>query len=312
MPVLKPGHVLIEMRAGSVNPIDWKMANGDLKALIKLKFPLLLGNDGAGVIQAVADDVSGFKPGDEVMLRCHKTDTGTFAERFLIPADLVALKPKSLSFGEAASLPLVGLTTMQALTEKAGMKKGSKVLIHAGAGGVGTFAIQYAKACGAFVATTASQKRHDFLRGLGADQIIDYHTEKIEDVLEDFDIVLDTLGESVHEASYKVLRPGGVLVSIIGIPDTETIKEYKPNLIVRLVSYLHNKKMQRKAAKHDAIYKHLLMYASGRQLAEIVQMVEEGKIKPNIDSSFPLDDINAAFEKSRSGRAQGKIIITIE
>lgn len=311
IPEIKSGHLLIKMRAGSINPIDWKMANGDLKALIKVKFPLRLGNDGSGIVEEVGEGVTSFKPGDEVFLRCHKTDTGTFAERFLIPADLVALKPKSLSFEEAAGLPLVGLTSMQALTEKGGMKSGSKVLIHAGAGGVGTFAIQYAKACGAYVATTASPKRHDFLKALGADQVIDYHTQKIEDVLEEFDIVLDTLGQDVHEASYKVLRSGGVLVSILGIPDTQAVKEYDPSMIVRLAAYLHNRKMQKRAAKHGAIYKHLLMYASGSQLQKIAQLVEEGKINPKIDSTFALDDIEAAFAKSRTGRAQGKIIVTI-
>ena len=205
-PKAQIGQLLIKMKAASVNPIDWKTANGDLKALIKPPFPIMLGSDGAGIVESVGESVADFKIGDEVFFRCQKMDTGTFAEYFSVPAELVALKPKNMSFEKAASIPLVGLTVMQSLTEKAGMKAGSKVLIHAGAGGVGTFAIQYAKACGAYVATTASKKRNALLTELEADEIIDYHSQNVEDELSDYDIVLDTLGASVHDASYKTLK----------------------------------------------------------------------------------------------------------
>jgi NADPH:quinone reductase-like Zn-dependent oxidoreductase len=305
------GQVLIKMKAASVNPIDWKTVNGDLKALFKPPFPLMLGSDGAGVVERIGAGVSEFKIGDEVFFRCHKMDTGTFAEYFAVPADLVALKPKNMSFNEAASIPLVGLTVTQSLYEKAGMVKGSKVLIHAGAGGVGTFAIQYAKAKGAAVATTASKKRNELLLGLGADEIIDYHSTKIEDVLSGYDIVLDTLGESVHEASYKTLKKGGVLVTVLGIPDNEVIADYGANFIIKIVAKLHNSKMRKSAAKYGASYKHHLMYASGTQLTEIAKLIEEGKIKAIIDSTYPLDQVQAAFARSMTGRAQGKIIITM-
>jgi len=306
------GQVLIKMKAASVNPIDWKTVNGDLKALFKPPFPLMLGSDGAGVVKGIGAGVSKFKIGDEVFFRCHKMDTGTFAEYFAVPADLVALKPKNMSFHEAASIPLVGLTVTQSLDEKAGMVSGSKVLIHAGAGGVGTFAIQYAKAKGAYVATTASKKRNDLLTELGADEIIDYHSKNIEDVLSDYDIVLDTLGTSVHDASYKTLKKGGTLVTVLGIPDNDTIAEYGANFIVKFVAKLHNSKMQKRAASYGAIYKHHLMYASGSQLAEIAKLIEAGKIKAIIDSTYPLDHVQAAFERSMTGRAQGKIIITMD
>lgn len=310
-PDVLSGHVRIRMKAASVNPIDWKTVNGDLKALIKPAFPLMLGSDGAGVIESVGAGVSGWQIGDEVYFRCHKMNTGTFAEFFSIPAELVALKPENMTFEEAASIPLVGLTVLQALQEKAGMKAGSKVLVHAGAGGVGTFAIQYAKACGAYVATTASKKRNDLLTELGADEIIDYHSQEVEDVLEDYDIVLDTLGDSVHDASYKTLKKGGVLVTVLGIPDNATIAEYGANFVVKLVARLHNRKMQKRAEKYGAVYKHHLMYASGEQLAQIAKLIEADKIKAIIDSTFPLTQVQAAFERSMTGRAQGKIIITM-
>ncbi len=311
-PDIPSGHIRIAMKAASVNPIDWKTVKGDLKALFKPPFPLMLGSDGAGIVESVGADVSEFQPGDAVYFRCHKLDTGTFAEYFTLPAELVASKPKNMTFEQAAAMPLVGLTVMQALTEKGGMRAGDKVLIHAGAGGVGTFAIQYAKTCGAYVATTASKKRNDLLTELGADEIIDYHSQNIEDELADYDIVLDTLGESVHDASYKILKPGGVLVTILGIPDNETIADYKANFIVKWVARLYNRKMQKRAAKRKAVYKHHLMYASGAQLAEITGLIEAGKIKAILDSTYPLGQIKAAFERSMTGRAQGKIIIKID
>ena len=309
LPHVSSGDVRIAMKAASVNPIDWKTVKGDLKALFKPPFPLMLGSDGAGVVESVGVGVSEFQVGDEVYFRCHKLNTGTFAEYFTLPAELVALKPQNMTFEQAASIPLVGLTVMQALSEKGGMQAGAKVLIHAGAGGVGTFAIQYAKACGAYVATTASKKRNDLLHELGADEIIDYHSQNIEDKLADYDIVLDTLGESVHAASYKTLKKGGVLVTVLGIPDNDTIAEYNANFVVKLVARLHNRKMQKRAAKYGAVYKHHLMYASGAQLTEIATLIEAGKIKAVIDSTYPLDQVQSAFERSMTGRAQGKIII---
>ncbi len=318
-PKVLAGQLRIKMQAASVNPIDWKTLNGDLKALIKPPFPIRLGSDGAGIVESIGENagesigenVTNFKIGDEVYFRCHKMDTGTFAEYFCVPAELVAHKPKNMSFIDAASIPLVGLTVLQSLKEKAGMTAGSKVLIHAGAGGVGTFAIQYAKACGAYVATTASKKRKTLLTKLGADEIIDYHNQAVENVLSDFDIVLDTLGESVHKASYKTLKQGGVLVSVLGIPDNETVADYDANFIVKLVARLHNRKMHRQAAKYGAKYKHHLMYANGAQLVEITKLIEAKKIVAIIDSTFPLDQVQAAFARSITGRSQGKIIITM-
>ncbi|PCJ22906.1 MAG: NADPH:quinone reductase [SAR86 cluster bacterium] len=310
-PEIDDHDVLIKMKAASVNPIDWKMVHGDLKALIKLKFPLVLGSDGAGVIEEVGAGVTEFNVGDEVFFRCDKANIGTFAEYFAIPANLIAKKPTNMSFEEAASIPLVGLTTYQALKEKAGMTEGSRVLIHAGAGGVGSFAIQFAKAFGAHVATTASKKRFVLLAELGADEIIDYQSQHIENELNGFDIVFNTLGDSVQEPSYKTLKKGGVLVNVLGIPEPLVVAQYTSNILVKLISHINQWRKEGLAAKYNAKYKHLLMYADGKQLREIADLIEAGKIRAIIDSTFPLAKVKEAFERSATGRAQGKIIIKI-
>jgi len=312
MPEVAADHVLIKMKAASVNPIDWKIVMGDLKPLFSPPLPLLLGSDGAGIIEQTGSGVSDFKVGDAVFFRCAKTDTGTYAQYIAVAANLVASKPSNMSFEEAASIPLVGFTASQALVEKGGMRAGSRVLIHAGAGGVGTFAIQYAKAHGAYVATTASKKRFELLKELGADEIIDYTSEKFEDRLSDFDIVLDSLGSAVHETSYKVLKKGGVLVTILGIPDPEVVGELTSNPIIKLVARLNRWNNRRKAAKHGVVFKHHWMVSNGVQLKEITALIEAGRITAVIDKTYPLDQLQQAFEYSQTGRAQGKIIITID
>lgn len=313
MPKPVPGasEVLVEMKAASVNPIDWKLVHGDLKLLLKLDFPQILGSDGAGVIREVGSGVTALQPGDEVFFRCGKGDIGTYAEYFTLPAELVAKKPSRLSFEEAAGIPLVGLTAYQALVEKGGMKAGSRVLIHAGSGGVGSFAIQLAKAYDAYVVTTASQKNFEMLKSLGADEVIDYHTQRIDEVCSDIDIVFDTLGKSVHESSYKVMKPGGILVSLLGIPDPGTVKGYTGNFMVNTLARLNQWSRERQARKHQATYKHLLMYSDSKQLATLGKLIDEGKIHSVIDRKFPLDQLREAFEYSATGRAKGKIIINI-
>ncbi len=237
--------------------------------------------------------------------------TGSFAEYISLPVSVLALKPKNTSFAEAASIPLVGLTAVQAL-DKAGLKAGSRVLVHAGAGGVGAFAIQYAKARGAYVATTASQKRFDMLTALGADEIIDYHHERIEDKLQNMDIVLDTLGPSVREASYKTLVKGGALVSIQGMPDPETVARLGANPVIRLVARMSQWKHRRIAANYGAVFKYHWMREDGAGLAKITPLIEAEKIRAVIDSTYPLVQLPQAFNRSASGHAGGKIIIETE
>lgn len=311
LPKPRPGQIRVAMRAASINPIDFKTRDGDLKRMIPLDFPIVLGSDGAGIVDALGDGVTKFAIGDEVFFRCSKTATGTFADYFCIEAEYAALKPTNTSFNEAASLPLVGLTSYQVLVDKAGLTSGQTILIHAGAGGVGTFAIQLAKSLGAHVSTTASAKRIPFLTELGADTIVDYRTTKFEDELTDIDVVFDTLGGESQDRSFQVLRPGGILVSVMGIPDPDTMDQYGAGFVPKLVSKIVHWRMQRKVAKQGVRFAHHLMDASGDQLDTIRVLVEAEKIRPIIDSVHQLANIHDALERSESGRAQGKIIVEI-
>ncbi len=275
-PAPRKGEVLVRIMAASVNPIDWKQAKGDLKPLVKASFPLRLGSDGAGVVEGLGAGVEGVCLNDDVYFRTPLKATGSFAEYICLPASVVAIKPANMSFSEAATIPLVGLTTLQAL-QKAGIKAGSRVLVHAGGGGVGSFAIQYAKAMGAYVITTASQKRVDSLRALGADEIIDYRNQRIEDHAREMDIVFDTLGSDVHEASFQTLKKGGVLVSIQGIPDPETVARIGGNALVGGLARLNQWKIRRKAARHGVVYIYHWMHESGAELGQITKLIEAGK-----------------------------------
>src|SRR5437867_4689803 len=221
MPEPEPGDndVLVEIHAAGVNMLDSKIRDGEFNLILPYRLPLILGNDVAGIVVRVGRKVRRLKPGDEVYARPHKDRIGTFAELIAMNEDDVALKPKELTMEEAASIPLVGLTAWQALIERANLKKGQKVVIHAGSGGVGTFAIQLAKHVGATVATTTSTANIDLVKSLGADVVVDYTKEDFEKVLRDCDVVLNSLGKDTLKKSLRVLKPGGKLISISGPPD---------------------------------------------------------------------------------------------
>ncbi|MCE9501401.1 MAG: NADP-dependent oxidoreductase [Leptospira sp.] len=312
VPAPGPDEIQVELRSASVNPIDWKIMEGGTRPLLKFNLPIALGNDGAGVVSAVGANAKKFKVGDEVFLRTAKPVIGTFAEFISIKEDAAALKPKSLSFDEAASLPLVALTSWQALCDKAGIKKGDKVLIHAGAGGVGSIAIQLAKIFGAYVATTASEKNSELLKGLGADLVIDYRKEDFSKILKDYDIVFDTMGGEIQAKSFSVLKKGGILVSILGIPEPSVAKEYGLGWPFQFLFKLLNMKPNSNAKKYGVQYKHLLMKANGSQLEKIASLVEEKKIKPLIDKVYSLEKTKEAFEYCMQGHARGKVIIRIK
>src|SRR5438309_10601079 len=218
-PELRQDDVLVQIHAAGVNLLDSKIRNGDFKFLLPYRLPLILGNDVAGVVVRVGSRVRRFKPGDEGYARPDKDRIGTFAEFIAMNEDAVAIKPKALTMEEAASIPLVGLTAWQVLIERANLKKGQKVLIHAGSGGVGTFAIQLAKHIGATVATTTRTANVDLVTSLGADVVIDYKKQDFADVLRDYDVVLHSLDKVTLEKSLRVLKPGGPLISISGPPD---------------------------------------------------------------------------------------------
>ena len=288
-PEMREDDVLIEIHAAGVNPLDSKIRDGAFKLLLPYRLPLILGNELAGVVIRVGSRVRQFKPGDEVYARPDKNRIGTFAEFIAVREDDLAIKPKSLTMEEAASIPLVGLTAWQALIEKAKLKKGQKVLIHAGSGGVGTFAIQLAKHVGATVATTTSTANIDLVRRLGADIVIDYKKDSFEEDLRDCDVVLNSLDGETLKKSLQVLKPGGNLISISGPPDPEFARHLGSSRILELVMRLLSFRIRRQAKRHQVNYSFLFMRASGDQLRQIGALIETGAHTPVLDRVFHLN-----------------------
>ncbi|MDA1763364.1 NADP-dependent oxidoreductase [Bacillus cereus] len=311
-PEINEYEVLAEIHAASINPIDFKIRDGKVKMLLKYEMPLILGNDFSGVIVKVGAKVTNFKVGDEIYARPRKNKIGTFAEYIAIHENDIALKPKNLSFEEAASIPLVGLTSYQALHDIMQLQKGQKILIHAGSGGVGTFAIQLAKIMGATVTTTASEAGANLVTSLGADEIINYKTEKFEDILTNYDAVFDTIGGATLEKSFNIIKSGGNIVSVSGMPNARFGKEFGSGFFKTLLFSLASKKLTALEKKYNAQYSFLFMKPSGDQLRIIANYIEAGQIKPVIDRVFPFEDAQKAMEYSEAGRAKGKIIVKIK
>jgi alcohol dehydrogenase len=313
MPVPDIGEhdILAKIHAASVNPIDFKIRDGKTKILLKYKMPLILGNDFAGTVTQTGSKVTRFKAGDEIYSRVPKNRIGTFAEYIGVHEDAVAQKPKNLSFEEAASIPLVGLTAYQALHDVLHLEKGQKILIQAGSGGVGSFAIQLAKEMGAYVATTAGDAGKNLVKSLGADTVIDYKTEKFEEILSDYDAVFDTIGGEILEKAFRIVKSGGKIVSIAGLPNAKFGKEYGVGAIKTFLFWLITRRIAKLEKQHNATYAYMFMSSSGEQLQLIGELIEKGKIRPVIDRTFPFDKVQNAIEYSESGRANGKIIIKI-
>ncbi len=265
-PELREDEVLIEVHAAGINPLDSKIRNGEFKLILPYRLPLILGHDVAGVVVRVGPRVRQFKLGDQVYARPDDFRIGAFAEFIAVKEASLALKPNGLTMEHAASIPLVGLTAWQALIERANLKKGQKVLIHAGSGGVGTFAIQLAKHLGAFVATTTSTANLDWVKALGADLVIDYRKDDFVTLLRDYDVVLNSLGGEVLDKSLRVLKPGGKLISISGPPDPEFANNQGSPWFLRQVMSLLSYRIRRKAKRHRVSYSFLFMRASGGQL----------------------------------------------
>jgi NADPH:quinone reductase-like Zn-dependent oxidoreductase len=311
-PALRENDVLIQIQATSVNPLDAKIRDGEFKLILPYRLPLILGNDAAGVVVRVGSKVRGFKPGDEVYARPAKDRIGTFAEFIAMNEADVAAKPKNLTMEEASSMPLVALTAWQALVERAKLKKGQKVLIHAGSGGVGALAIQLAKHIGATVATTTSTANVDLVRGLGADVVVDYKKDDFENVLQGYDVVLNSLGKDTLEKSLRVLKPGGKLISISGPPDPEFARENGSGWLLRQVMGLLSFGIRRKSKRLGVSYSFLFMKPSGDQLGQIAALIEAGAIRPVIDRVFPFDKTNEALAYVETGRAKGKVVIAVK
>ncbi|MBN6152286.1 NADP-dependent oxidoreductase [Xanthomonas sp. AmX2] len=310
-PEVRDDDVLVQIHAASVNVLDAKLRKGEFKLILPYRLPLILGNDLAGVVVRVGSKVRRFKPGDEVYARPDQARIGTFAERIAVGESALALKPANLSMEQAASVPLVGLTAWQALVETAKLKQGQKVLIHAGSGGVGTIAIQLAKHLGAFVATTTGTGNVEWVKALGADLVIDYRTQDFETVVHGYDVVLHSLGKDVLEKSLRVLKPGGLLISISGPPDRDFAVQQGLSWPLRQVIGMLSGGIRSRARRHGARYAFLFMTASGDQLRALGALIEAGIITPVVDRVFALDAAAQALAYVDSGRAKGKVVVRI-
>ena len=287
IPAPGEGEVLIKVFASGVNPLDWKIREGYLAEVIPHTLPLTLGWDFAGEIAALGKNVSKWSIGDAVYARPDFSKNGAYAEYIVVSENEIAAKPKTLDWRKSAAVPLVTLTAWQALKDIGAVKQGDRILIHAGAGGVGIAAIQLAKQAGATVYTTSSPRNIEFLKELGADEVIDY-TQKDFSRLENLDIVFDTMGGEILEKSWATLKKGGSLVSVAEVPDEEL------------------------ATRHEVQASFCFVQANPEQLSKISNLIDSGNIKVEVDSVFQLEDVTQAHEKSESGHTRGKIVIQIQ
>ena len=290
MPSISDDQVLLETYATSINPIDWKLREGYLKEMFPFEFPIILGWDASGIVVETGKNVSRFKKGDRVFARPATTKNGTYSEYTAVDENLLAKIPEKMSFEEAAAIPLAGLTAWQCIVDIGKVNKGDKVLIHAGAGGVGIYAIQIAKSFGAFVATTASGKNEEFLKALGADQIINYEEENFNEVISDFDFVLDSMGGDIQSKSYQVLKKNGRLVSIVAPPSEEEAQEFG---VAASFHWLNE---------------------NGEQLEKLADLFKSGELNPMVGEIFEFTEkgLQDAHALSETHHARGKIVIKVK
>ncbi|SDS19293.1 NADPH:quinone reductase [Gillisia sp. Hel1_33_143] len=303
-PSFNDNDILVAVKAASLNPIDYKLAEGKLKDMLSLKLPATIGYDVSGVVVEKGSKVKNFEIGDEIYSRVPQEQMGTVAEFVAINIDMVALKPENISFEQASALPLTGLTAMQAL-EKVNIKEGDRILIHAGSGGVGSFAIQFAKYKGAIVYTTTSTKNVDWVKALGADRVIDYKTEDYKEVANNLDIVFDTLGDDYTFDAFEIIKEGGRVTTIVGPPDEETAKQ------MGIKDYSLPEKLAKLKKEKSAEYKLTWMQPNAKQLEEVKILVEDDTIKPIVDLIYSFEDGIDAYEYLATGKAKGKVIISM-
>lgn len=311
VPSLGDSEVLIQIKAASINPVDIKIRNGDLKFILPYRFPLILGNDCSGIVTAIGNKVLKFKVGDEVYTRPDKDRIGTLAQYIVAKESSVAKKPKNISFEEAASIPLVGLTSWQAFRERSSLRSGQRVFIPAGSGGVGTFAIQLAKYFGAYVITNTSTKNVEFVKSLGADEVIDYKAQDFSFVTSDIDLVFDTMGGDTQAKAFAILKRGGTLVSIVGPPTAVFAREFGLGMPMKAIATVLSFWVHLKAALKGVRYVFLFMHPDGEVLQKIAKLIEDGAIKPVIDRVFKFENTDEAIAYVESGRARGKVVVSI-
>ena len=313
MPSIQEHQVLVQIHSAGVNLLDSLIRNGEFKLFLPYKPPFVNGHDMAGVVTQVGSRVSRFKPGDQVYARVPDHNIGSFAEYIAVEEKTLAIKPTNISMEEAGSIPLVGLTAWQALVEKGKVRKGQKVFIQAGSGGVGTFAIQLAKQLGAFVATTTSVKNIELVKSLGADLVIDYKTQDFEEILKDYDLVLHSnKDKKVLEKSLRILKPGGQLISLTGPPTPEFATTLGLPGYLKFITRLLSTGIKRKAKQLNVTFTFLFMRAEGSQLEEITKLIEAGIIRPVIDKVFPFEQTNEALAYVEAGRARGKVVVKVK
>jgi NADPH:quinone reductase-like Zn-dependent oxidoreductase len=310
-PTVGEHDVLVDVHAAGLNLLDAKVRDGEFRVFLPYKAPFVLGHDLAGVVTGVGARVTRFGVGDEVYARPRDGQIGTFAERIAVHEDDLARKPTALSMAEAASVPLVALTAWQALVEQANLQRGQKVLVHAGSGGVGTYAIQLAKHLGATVATTTGTSNVDWVRGLGADVVIDYRTQDFETIVEDYDVVLDSQSGDTLAKSLRVLKPGGIAIGIAGPPDPDFARQLGRRFPLLPVMALLSFKTRRAARRLGVRYSFLFMRASGAQLGEITKLIDEGALRPIVERAYAFADTPKALAHVEGGRTKGKVVITM-
>jgi NADPH:quinone reductase-like Zn-dependent oxidoreductase len=303
-PSVNAKDILIETKAAALNPIDYKLVSGGFHEMLPLDLPVTIGFDVSGVVVEKGSEVTNFEIGDKVYTRVPQNQMGTVAEYVAVDSSVVSKKPENISFEEAASLPLIGLTAMQAL-QRVGLKAGDNVLIHAGSGGVGSFAIQYAKAKGAYVYTTTSTNNVAWVKAIGADRVIDYKKEDYKSIVSELDIVFDTLGGDYTTEAFQVIKVGGKVTSISSILDEETAG------IMGIEGYQMPEDFSKLITEKSATYKFTWIQPNSEQLDEISSMVKEGKIKPIIDKVYAFGDGIEAYLYLATGRAKGKVIINL-
>ena len=308
-PIPKPHEILVQVHAAGLNAIDYMIPKGTFKPIIRLKLPSTLGSDLAGVVVEVGSKVTRFKSGDAVFASVFDLGTGAIAEFATVPEYAAALKPSNLDFVQAASIPMVGLTSWQALKVRAQLKPGQKVFIPAGSGGIGTFAIQLAKYLGAKVGATTSTGNVDLVRSLGADEVIDYKQQEFEEVLRDYDVVLGTVRGDALDKSLLILKPGSTVVSLIGPPDAAFARARGMKFFMVFVFGLLSSGIIRRAKKRGISYSFLFVHPDGAQLAEIAKLLEAGLIRPVIDKVFPFEHAKEALAYLEQGRAKGKVVV---
>ncbi|GAB2491188.1 NADP-dependent oxidoreductase [Comamonas humi] len=308
-PTPRADELLVQVHAASVNPIDNMIPTGIFKAVLRFELPATLGSDLAGIVTEVGSRVTRFKVGDAVFANIFDQGTGSIAEFAVVPESAAALKPANLDFVQAASVPMVGLTSWQALKERVSLQPGQKVFIPAGSGGIGTFAIQLAKLLGAKVGTTTSTGNVELVRSLGADEVVDYKKQAFETVLSGYDAVLGTVRGDSIEKSIGIIKARGRIVSLVGPLDVAFARARRLNLVLKFVFALMSRKILRLAKKRDVDYSFLFARPDGEQLAQIGKLLETQRIRPVIDKVFPFEQAKEALDYLALGRAKGKVVV---